>query len=173
MKSRMVLLWYFCGTFVVPSYKLNYSPFSSIFVVLCRDYHSLSGIFWDFDSNSNKWEIWAGKAIIIKSKCIIVDYDMYKVRTYVRSLVIKWFLHTVYERCSLLLTFVGYCIWRDPSQTERAMLVPCETYLRPSETFGPPLEWRCVGGYSRSCQLVWIEQCEDICSERASRNAKV
>ena len=39
------------GTFVVQINKLNYSPFSSIFVVLCRKYHSLSGIFWDFDGN--------------------------------------------------------------------------------------------------------------------------
>ena len=43
------------GTFVVLLwYKLNYSPFSSIFVVLCLFYHSVSGIFWDFDGNSNK-----------------------------------------------------------------------------------------------------------------------
>ncbi len=41
------------GTFVVLLwYKLNYSPFSSIFVVLCLFYHSVSGIFWDFDGNS-------------------------------------------------------------------------------------------------------------------------
>ena len=40
----MIYDWEFCGTFVVPSYFLNYlSPFSSIFVVLFPFYHSSSG----------------------------------------------------------------------------------------------------------------------------------